>query len=71
MLCHVLAGDLEGDAKLFARRRCVPGEYIIYRDQHGNVVAGFQRADRAALFLNLFDGEIARSFEADVRRSAA
>ncbi len=71
MFCHVLVGDLEGDAKLFAKRRCVPGEYVIYRDQHGKVVAGFQSQDRAALFLNLFEHEIARSFEADVKRSAA
>jgi hypothetical protein len=71
MFCHVLSGDLEREAKLFAKRRCTPGEYIIYRDQHGNVVAGFQNADRAALFLNLFDYDITRSFEADVKRSAA
>lgn len=71
MFCHVLAGDLEGDAKFFAKRRCTPGEYVIYRDQLGNVVAGFQSKDRAALFLSLFDHDIARSFEAEVKRSAA
>src|SRR5690348_6090205 len=71
MLCHVLAGDLERDVKSFAKRRCKPGEYLVYRDQRGEIVAAFKSEDRAALFLNLFDEEIVRSFEDDIKRSAA
>lgn len=71
MFYYVLRGDLERDVRHYARRRCVPGEYALYRDRQGNVVVGFHDEDRATLFLNLFDDEIERSFEATAKQTAA
>jgi hypothetical protein len=66
----VLNGALEPDVKHFAKRRCPPGGYIVYRDGDGSAVVGFRDSDRAELFLNLFDGEIERAFDAPARKAA-
>jgi hypothetical protein len=72
MFYFVLDGALEPDVRHYAARRCRPGDYVVYRDQSGKVVAGFGDEDRATLFLNLFDDEIERSFfEGRARQSAA
>jgi hypothetical protein len=67
----VLNGKLEPDVKHFAKRRCPPGGYVVHRDGVGGMVVGFRNADRAELFLNLFDGEIERTFEAPAKKAAA
>jgi hypothetical protein len=71
MFYFVLDGALEPDVRHYAKRRCRPGDYVVYRDQSGKVVAGFDDLDRATLFLNLFDDEIERSYEGRARQSAA
>ena len=67
----VLNGELEPDVKLFGKRRCRRGDYVVYRDADGKAVAGFRDPDRAELFLNLFDGEIDRQFDAPAKKAAA
>lgn len=67
----VLNGELEPEVKLFAKRRCQRGSYVVYRDSEGNAVAGFRDMDRAEFFLNLFDDEIEREFDAPARKQAA
>jgi hypothetical protein len=67
----VLNGALEPDVKVFAKRRCRRGGCTVYRDTDGRAVAGFRDMDRAAFFLNLFDGEIEHEFEAPAKKEAA
>jgi len=66
----VLNGALELDVRHFAKRRCPRGGYVVYRDGDGSVVVGFRDGERAELFLNLFDGEIERVFDAPAQRAA-
>jgi hypothetical protein len=70
MYYFVLNGALEPDVKHFAKRRCPRGGYVVYRDGDGSAVVGFRDGDRAELFLNLFDGEIERAFDAPARKAA-
>ena len=70
MFYFVLNGELEPDVKFFAKRRCRRGDYVVYRDTDGKSVAGFRDEDRASLFLNLFDDEIERHFEAPAKKAA-
>jgi hypothetical protein len=71
MFYFVLDGELEPDVTNYAARRCRPGDYVVYREQAGKVVAGFCDEDRATLFLNLFDDEIECAYEGRQRQSAA
>ena len=71
MRYFVLNGQIEPDVKLFAKRRCKRGDYVVYRDTDGKTVAGFRDTDRAEFFLNLFDGEIEREYDAPTRKVAA
>jgi hypothetical protein len=71
MFYFVLNFDLEPDVADYAKRHCTSQDAVVYRDEKDHVVAGFLDADRATLFLNLFEGEIEESFDAAARVTAA
>jgi hypothetical protein len=67
MLCYVLPAALEPDVRLYRSRRCERrDDGLVWRNAaaEGTVTVSFRDPDRAALFLNLFDGEIERAYEA-------
>jgi hypothetical protein len=61
---YVLSAALEPDVRLYAAHRADRGDCLIRRDGKGKVIVGFADPDRAALFMNLFEAEIERVFEA-------
>ncbi len=63
--------DVEPEVRLYARRHCRQGDCVVDRRSEGRVAVGFRDQDRAALFLNLFEEEIVRSFEVPARQQAA
>lgn len=71
MFYHVLRADLEPDVTLFATRHCNAGDHLVCRQGDGTILVGFRDEDKAMLFLNLFDGEIERSFHVPKRDKLA
>ena len=68
MLCYMLPAALEPDVRLYRSRRCERrDDGRVWRHAaaaEGTVTVSFRDPDRAALFLNLFEAEIERTFEA-------